>query len=154
MNNFAWVAKMLFWISGASEAYFGSLRGCYQRGYYCREHLYSQITLKVWDSEEKMAFSLRLPLRRHIVRLDTFSVNPGIVVSLYASTRHPYTTLAIDEWMILWPGKDSPVEVGSTECSRHFVFESSLHVRLLPATYNMQKKKNEISSWRKKFLMG
>ena len=47
MNNFAWAAIMLFRISGASQAYFGSLKGCYQRRYYCRERLYSQISLKV-----------------------------------------------------------------------------------------------------------
>ena len=47
MNNFAWAAIMLFRISGASQAYFGSLKGCYQCGYYCRERLYSQISLKV-----------------------------------------------------------------------------------------------------------
>ena len=44
------------------------------------------------------------------------------------------TTLAIDEWKIFWPSEVSPIEVGSTECSCHLVFESSLHVRLLPAT--------------------
>ena len=133
MNNFAWAAITHFWISGASQAYFGSLKGCYQRGYYCRECLFSQISLKVWDSEENPAFSSRLPLRCHIARLGTFSVDPGIVVSLYASIHHPYTTQAIDEWMIFWPS-DNPIEVGSTECSCHLVFESSLHVRLLPAT--------------------
>ena len=134
MNNFAWAAIMLFRISGASQAYFGRFKGCYQRGYYCRERLYSQISLKVWDSKEKLAFSSRLPLRRHIAWLGTFSVDPGIVVSFYASTHHQYTTLAIDEWMIFWLSEDSPVEVGSTECSHHLVFESFLHVRLLPAT--------------------
>ena len=121
MNNFAWAAIMLFRISGASQAYFGRFKGCYQRGYYCRERLYSQISLKVWDSEEKLAFSSRLPLRRHIARLGTFSVDPGIVVSFYASAHHPQTTLAIDEWVIFWPREDSPVEVGLTECSRHLV---------------------------------
>ena len=133
-NNFAWAEKTLFWISGTSQAYLGSLNGCYQCGYYCRERLYSQISLKVWDSEEKLAFLSRLPLRRHIARWGTFSVDPGILVSLYASAHHPYTTLATGEWMIFWPSEDSPVEVGSTECSRHLVFESSLRVRLLPAT--------------------
>ena len=134
MNNFTWAAKTLFWISGASQAYLGSLKGCHQCGYYCTECLYSQISLKVWDSEEKLAFSLRPPLRRHIARLGMFSVNPGIVVSFYASAHHPYTTIAIDEWMIFWLSEDCPVEVGPTECSCHLVFESSLHVRLLPAT--------------------
>ena len=38
---------MLFKFSGASQAYFD------QRKYYCREDLYSQISLKVWDNEEK-----------------------------------------------------------------------------------------------------
>ena len=130
--------------SGASQAYFGGFEGCYQCGYYYRERIYSQINLKVWDSEEKLAFSSRLPLRRHIARLGTFSVDPGIVVRFYASAHHLYTTVAIDEWMIFWPSEDSPVEVGSTECSRHLVFESSvrtckvatsnLTIRLLPAT--------------------
>ena len=72
MNNFAWVVITLFRISGASQACFGSLKDCYQRGYYCIERLYSQISLKVWDSEEKLAFLSRLPLRRHIARLGTF----------------------------------------------------------------------------------
>ena len=134
MNNFAWAAIMHFRISGASRAYFGRFKGCYQCGYYCRECLYSQISLKVWDSEEKPAFLSRLPLRRHIARWDTFSVDSGIVVSFYASAHHPYTTLVTGEWIILWPSEDSLVEVGPTECSRHLVFESSLHVRLLPAT--------------------
>ena len=85
MNNFAWAAIMLFSISGASQAYFGRFKGCYQRGYYCRECLYSQISLKVRDSEEKLAFSLRLPLRRHIAQWSVFSVDSGILLSLYAS---------------------------------------------------------------------
>ena len=134
MNNFAWVVIMNFWISGTSQVYFGSLKGCYQCGYYCRECLYSQISPKVWDSEEKLVFLSRLPLRHHIARLGTFSVDPGIVVSFCASAHHPHTSLVTDEWMIFWPSKDSSVEVGLTECSRHLVFESSLHVRLLPAT--------------------
>ena len=99
MNNFVWAAIMLFRISSASQAYFGSLQGCYQHVYYCRECLYSQISLKVWDSKEKLAFSSRLPLRRHIAWLGTFSVDPGIVVSFYASAHHPHTTLATGEWM-------------------------------------------------------
>ena len=134
MNNFAWAVIMLFRISGASQAYFGSFKGCYKRGYYCRERLYSQISLKVWDSEEKLAFSSRLPLRRHIAQLGMFSVDPGIVVSFYASAYHPHTILVIDEWMISWTSKDSAIEVGLTVCSRHLVFTSSLHVRLLVTT--------------------
>ena len=130
MNNFAWVAITYFRISGASQAYFGRFKGCYQRGYYCRDCLYSQISLKVWDSE-KLAFSSRLPRRHHIAWWGTFSADPGIVISLYASAHHPYTTLATGEWMIFWPSEDSPVEVGPTECSCHLVFESSLHVLLL-----------------------
>ena len=110
------------------------LKGCYQRGYYCGERLYSQISLKVWDSKEKLAFLSRLPLRRHIAWLGRFSVDPGILVSLHASAHHPYTTLATGEWTIFWPSEYSPVEVGPTECSRHLEIESSLHVRLLPAT--------------------
>ena len=116
MNNFVWVAIMLFRISGTSQAYFGSLKGCYQCRYYCRECLYSQISLKVWDSEEKLVFLSRLPLRRHIARWCTFSVDPGILVSLYASARHPYTTLATGGRIIFWPSEGSPVEVGPTEC--------------------------------------
>ena len=130
MNNFAWTVITHFRISGASRAYFGRFKGFHQRGYYCRDCLYSQISLKVWDSEEKLALSSRPPLRGHIARWGTFSVDSGIVISLYASAHHPYTTLATGEWMIFWPSKDSLVEVGPTECSRHLVFESSLHVRL------------------------
>ena len=138
MNNFAWVAIMLFRISGASQAYFGRFKGCYQCRYYCSERLYSQITLKVWDSKEKLVFSSRLPLRRQIARWGTFSVDPGVLVSLYASAHHPYTTLATGEWMIFWPSKDSPVEVGPTECSRHLKIQSSQ-----VATSNLTSKLNE-----------
>ena len=46
---------------------------------------------------EKLAFSSKLPLRRRIAQLGTFSVDPGILVSLYASTHHPNTTLATGE---------------------------------------------------------
>ena len=135
MNDFAWMAISFFRISGTSWACFGSFKECYQCGYYCWERLYSKICLKVWDSEEKLAFLLKLPLRCHIAWLDTFSVDPGILVSLYASAHHPHTTPATGEWLIFWPSEDSLVEVGSTECSRHIVFESSLHVvGLLPAT--------------------
>ena len=137
MNNFAWAAIMHFRFSGTSWTYFGSFKDCYQHGYYCRERLYSQIRLKVWDSEEKLPFLSRLPLRRHIARWDTFLVDPGILVNLYASAHHPYTTLATGEWMIFWPSKDSPVEVGPTECNRHLEIQSSLHVRLLPATLQL-----------------
>ena len=59
------------------------------------------------------------------------SIDPGIFITLYASAHHPYTTLATGEWMIFWPSEDSPIEVGSTECIRQLVFQSSLHVRLL-----------------------
>ena len=105
MNNFAWAAITYFRIFGASQAYFGRFKGCYQCGYYCREHLYSQISLKVWDSEEKQAFSSRLPLSRHFAPLAAFSIVPGIIISLYASAHHPYTTLATGEWMIFWPSE-------------------------------------------------
>ena len=138
MNNFAWAAKTLFWISGASQAHFGSFKGLNQRGYYLREHLYSQTSLKAWDCKEKQEFSSRLPLSRHIARLATYPIDPGILISLFASAHHPYTTLATGEWMISWPGEDSPVKVRPTECSRHLVFQSSLHVRLLPATLQLQ----------------
>ena len=55
MNNFAWVVTTHFRFSGASQAYFGWFKGCYQRRYYCRQCIYSQISLKVWDSEKKLA---------------------------------------------------------------------------------------------------
>ena len=134
MNNFAWAAITHFRFSGASQAYLGSLKGCYQCGYYCWECLYSGISLEVWDSKEKLEFLSRLPLRRHIARWGTFSVDPGILVSFYASIHHPYTTLATGEWMIFWPSEDSLVEVGPTVCCHHLEIQSSLHVRLLPTT--------------------
>ena len=102
MNNFVWavITLALFRISGASQAYFGSLKGCYQCGYYCRERLYSQISLKVWDSEEKLAFSSRLPLRRHCT-----IIRPWHCCKLLrkrSSSTHK----------IFWPSEDSSVEVG------------------------------------------
>ena len=47
LYNFAWAAITLLRISGASQVHFGSLKGCYQCEYYCRECLYSQFSLKV-----------------------------------------------------------------------------------------------------------
>ena len=96
MNNFAWAVITHFRISGTSWAYFGMFKGCYQCGYYCRECLYSQISLKAWDSKEKPVFLSRLPLRHHIAWCGMFLVDSGIVVSLYASVHHPYTTLATE----------------------------------------------------------
>ena len=134
MNNFAWAEITHFRISGASQAYFGKFKGCYQRRYYCRECLYSQISLKVLGSEERLAFSSRLPLRHHIAWLGTFSVDPGIIVSFYASDHHPHTTLVIGEWVIFWPSKDSPFEVRSTSLAA-ILFSS--HPRCKVATSNL-----------------
>ena len=98
--------------------------GLHQCRCYFREHLYSQTSIKAWDSKEKQAFSSRLPLSRHIAWLATYPIDPGILISLYASAHHPYTTLATSEWMIFRPGEDTPIEVRSTECSCHLVFQS------------------------------
>ena len=106
--------KNTFWISDASQVHFGSFKGFNQCGYYFREHLYSQINLKAWDREEKQAFSSRLILSSHIARLAMYPIDPGILISLYASAHLPYTTLATGEWMICWPLEDSPVEVRPT----------------------------------------
>ena len=73
-----------------------------------------------------------------------FLVNPGILVNLYASAHHPYTTLATGKWMTFWPSKDSPIKVGCTECSCHLEIPSSLHVRLLPATLQISKHYREV----------
>ena len=62
-EQFLGAAKML--LLDIWRSYFGSLKGCYQRRYYYRECLYCQIRLKVRDSEEKLAFLSRLPLRCH-----------------------------------------------------------------------------------------
>ena len=99
-----------FRISGTSQAYFGSFKDSYLHRCYCKECLYSHISLKVWDDEEKSAFLLRLPLRQHIA---TFSVDSGILISLYASVHHPHTTLATGEWIILFePAKIVPLKSG------------------------------------------
>ena len=85
----------LFRISGASQVYFDSFKGCYQHGYYCRECLYSQISLKVWDSmTAKKNWHFHQDWR-YIAQLGIFSVDPGIVVSFYSSA-HPHTTMS--EW--------------------------------------------------------
>ena len=76
-------------------------------------------------------------LRHCLAQLAMFSVDSGILLSLYASTHHLHTTLTTGEWMIFWLSEDSPVEVGSTECSCHLVFKSSLHVR--SRVYNVWK---------------
>ena len=77
-----------------------------------KECPHSQTSLKVSDSEEKLAFSFRLPLRCYIAQLAMFSSDPGILLSLCASAPHPHTTLAIGEWMISWLGNDSLVKSG------------------------------------------
>ena len=113
MKNFAWAAITHFRISGSSQVHFCSFKGCYQHWYYCRERLYSQISRKLWENEEKPAFLLRLPLRHHIAWFGTFSVDPGHVVSFYANAYHPHTTLAIlmSEWYFD-PGKIVPLKLG------------------------------------------
>ena len=95
-----------FRISGASQAYFGSLKGCYQRRYYCRERLYCrQISLKVWGSKEKLASSF----------VETTSETPYCTIRHVfsrswhcckllckrSSSTHNYSY--IDEWIIFWP---------------------------------------------------
>ena len=95
-------------ISGLSKAHFGSFEGLHQYGYYFREHLYCQTSLKAWDSEEKPVFSSRMPLSYHIAWLTTYPIAPCILTSLYATAHHPYTTLATGKWMIFWPSEDSP----------------------------------------------
>ena len=137
MNNFAWAVKMLFLISGTSRAHFSRFKVCTNMDT-TLENVYT-VKLACPETPKKNwpAFLLRLPLSRHIARLATFSIDPGILISLYASAHHPYTTLATGEWMIFWSGEDSPVKVRSTECSRHLVFQSSLHVRLLLATLQL-----------------
>ena len=83
-------------ISGASQAYFSSLKGCYTNAD-TKECPHSQTSLKVSDSEEKLTFSFRLPLRCYIAQLAMFSSDPGILLNLCASAPHPHTTLAIGE---------------------------------------------------------
>ena len=56
MNNFPWAAITHFKISDTPQVHFGSFKGCYQCGYYCKECLYSQISLKAWGSGEKWRF--------------------------------------------------------------------------------------------------
>ena len=65
--------------------------------------------------KEKLVFSSRLPLRFHIAKLAAFSVDPDILISLYASAHHPYTILIAGEWMIFWLGEGSSGEVRSTD---------------------------------------
>ena len=87
---------------------FSSFKGLYQCRYYCRERLYSQISL----TAKKKRILSRLPLRCHIAKLATFSVDPGILISLYASAHHPYTTLAVRKWMIFRLGQGSLLKSG------------------------------------------
>ena len=64
---------------GISQIHFGSFKGLYQCGYYYGECLYSQFSLKKWDSKQKLAFSLRLPLRHHNCTISHISIDPGIL---------------------------------------------------------------------------
>ena len=136
MNNFAWVATIHFRFSGTSQTYFGSFKDCYQCGYYCREHY--TVKSAQPESVRKLPFLSTMPLRCHIARWGTFSVDPGILLSLYASAHHPCTTLATGEWIIFWPSEDSAIEVGPTECSRHLEPWGSIRASHLKA--GLQKK--------------
>ena len=125
INSFAWVATNSKKCSLEYLALHKCVSECLDTTV---ENAYTvKISLKVWYSEEKPSFSARLPLRCHIMKLATFSVNPGTLISLYESTYHPYTILATGEWMIhvSRPSEDSPVEVKSSECSHHLVFKLS-----------------------------
>ena len=86
VNNLVWAVIMHFRISSASRVYFGSFEGRYKRGYYCRERLYSQISLKVRDSKKNWHFRQDC-LWDCMIRYmySTFSVDLGILVSLYTS---------------------------------------------------------------------
>ena len=106
MNNFAWAEKTLFWISGASQVHFSIFKGLHQCGYYFREHLYSQTSLKAWDNEEKQAFSSRLPLSRHI---DNRSWHSYKFRCKRSSSIHNSSYWWV---MIFWPGEDSPLKSG------------------------------------------
>ena len=52
MNNFAWAAITLLRISGASQACFGSLKDCYQCGYYFSARLAGKERRKKKDDEQ------------------------------------------------------------------------------------------------------
>ena len=63
------------------------------------ENVYIVKSVQKFDTAKKnrTSFSSRLPLRRHFAKLATFSVDPGVLISLYASDYHPYTILATGE---------------------------------------------------------
>ena len=100
MNYFVWAAKTLFGYLALHRRISAVLKVSTSMEYYFSEHLYSQTSLKAWDSEEKQAFSSRLPLSRHIAILAMYPIDPGILISLYANAHHPYSTQATGEWMI------------------------------------------------------
>ena len=89
---------MLFRISGASQAYFGRFKGCYQCRYYCSERLYSQIYPESVRQQRKTGVFIETASETSNCTMGQhFSVDPGVLVSLYASAHHPYTTLATGE---------------------------------------------------------
>ena len=55
----------------------------------------------------------------YIAWLATFSIDPGILISLYASAHCPYTTLATSEWIISWPGDPMVHRVAAILFSSH-----------------------------------
>ena len=98
MNNFAWAAKKEhFWISGALQAYFHSLKASNNVHTTVKNAYIANLALKLEKAKKKPAFSSRLPLSRHIVYLATISVNHGILLSFYAGAHDPHTTLAAGE---------------------------------------------------------
>ena len=55
-GQFVWAVITHFRISGASRAYFGRFKGCYQHGYYCRKCLYSQSAWKCKTAKKNWRF--------------------------------------------------------------------------------------------------
>ena len=131
MNNFAWVVIMLLGYLALPKRILAVVKVATNAD----TTVENAYTVKsAWKCETAIKNWRFLPLRRCFSRWGTFSVDPGILVSLYARTHHPYTT---GEWMIFWHSEDSPVEVGPTKCSCRLEIQLSPHVRLLPATLQL-----------------
>ena len=127
-EQFAWAAIMHFRVSGASQAYFGTFKGCYQHGYYCREHLYSQISLKVETVKKTGVFvktALETPYYM-ITHIFSQSWHSCKLICKRSSSTHNSSYC----WVSLDPAKIVPLKLGPLSVGHHLEIPPSS----LPAT--------------------
>ena len=117
MNNYALVAKWILEYLALHKCILADVKASTKCRWCCKEHLYTVKTASKFEIAKKNWQFHRDYLWDAILHK---YFNNAFKLFKHQSSTH---TLATDEWMISWPGEDSSVEVRSTECSFHFVFE-------------------------------